>query len=138
MGMKVTTSFLLVSWVRMHGSLPPCPPVRLHNVGLRHVENFKLRGLSPQANYADRATAACRRSHSQLLRIEGVAWSEQRNPTAVNLGFINWGRYFFEIAPQLRHEAEWTPFYTQYFSGNLVAPGMEPGTSGFVCRNSDH
>jgi hypothetical protein len=25
------------------------------------------------------------------------------------------------------HEAEWTPFYTQYFSENLVAPGIEPG-----------
>jgi hypothetical protein len=37
----------------------------------------KPRGLSPQANYADRATAACRRSCCQLLRIEGVAWSAQ-------------------------------------------------------------
>jgi hypothetical protein len=24
-------------------------------------------------------------------------------------------------------EAEWTPFQTHYFSGNLVAPGIEPG-----------
>jgi hypothetical protein len=32
----------------------------------------KLRGLSPQANYTDRATAACRRSYCQLLRIERV------------------------------------------------------------------
>jgi glutamate racemase len=29
--------------------------------------------LSPQANYTDRGTAACRRSCCQLLRIEGVA-----------------------------------------------------------------
>jgi hypothetical protein len=34
--------------------------------------------FSPQANYTDRATAACRRSYCQLLRIEGVAWSAQR------------------------------------------------------------
>ena len=30
-----------------------------------------LRGLSPQANYTDRAAAAVRRSKCQLLRIEG-------------------------------------------------------------------
>jgi hypothetical protein len=35
----------------------------------------KLRGLSPQANYTDRATAACRRSDCLLLRIEGATWS---------------------------------------------------------------
>jgi hypothetical protein len=36
------------------------------------------------------------------------------------------------------HEAEWTPFQTHYFSENLVALGVEPGTSGSVARNSDH
>jgi hypothetical protein len=35
----------------------------------------KLHGLSPKANYTDRATAACRRSDSQLLQIEGATWS---------------------------------------------------------------
>jgi hypothetical protein len=35
----------------------------------------KLHGLSPQANYTNRATAACRRSDFQLLRIEGATWS---------------------------------------------------------------
>jgi hypothetical protein len=29
----------------------------------------------PRANYTDRATAACRRSNCQLLRIEGATWS---------------------------------------------------------------
>jgi hypothetical protein len=46
--------------------------------------------FSPQANYNDRATAACRRSYCQLLRIDGVAWSAQRILTAVNLGFLDW------------------------------------------------
>jgi hypothetical protein len=32
----------------------------------------KLHGLSPRANYTDRATAACQRSDCQLLRIEGA------------------------------------------------------------------
>jgi hypothetical protein len=35
----------------------------------------KLHGLSPRANYTDRATAACRRSDCQLVRIEGATWS---------------------------------------------------------------
>jgi hypothetical protein len=30
----------------------------------------KLRGLSPRANYTDRATAACQRSYCQPLRME--------------------------------------------------------------------
>jgi hypothetical protein len=35
----------------------------------------KLHGLSPRANYTDLATAACRRSDCQLLRIKGATWS---------------------------------------------------------------
>jgi hypothetical protein len=35
----------------------------------------KLHGLSPRANYTDRATAACWRSDCQLLRIESATWS---------------------------------------------------------------
>jgi hypothetical protein len=35
----------------------------------------KLHGLSPRANNTDRATAACRRSECQLLRIEDATWS---------------------------------------------------------------
>jgi hypothetical protein len=36
---------------------------------------LKLHGLSPRANYTDRATAASRRSGCQLLRIKGATWS---------------------------------------------------------------
>jgi hypothetical protein len=43
----------------------------------------KLHGLSPRVNYTDRATAACRRSDCQLLRIKGATWSAWRIPTAV-------------------------------------------------------
>jgi hypothetical protein len=60
-----------------------------------------LCGLSPQANYTDRATAAVGEV-VRLLRVEGVTWSAQRIPTAVNLGFLDRSRYFFfQIAPQL-------------------------------------
>jgi hypothetical protein len=48
-----------------------------------YVQTNKLHGLSPRANYTDRATAACRRSGCQLLRIEGATWSAWRIPTAV-------------------------------------------------------
>jgi hypothetical protein len=44
-----------------------------------------FRGFSPQANYTDRATAACQRSYCQLFRVDGVALSAQRIPTAFNL-----------------------------------------------------
>jgi hypothetical protein len=33
--------------------------------------------------------------------------------------------------------AEWTPFQTHYYSENLTAPGIEPGTSRFVEKNTD-
>jgi hypothetical protein len=46
-------------------------------------KNTKLHGLSARANYTDRATAACRRSDCQLLRIEGATWSAWQIPTAV-------------------------------------------------------
>jgi hypothetical protein len=36
------------------------------------------------------------------------------------------------------YAAEWIPFQAHYFSGNLVAPGIEPGTSVSVARNSEH
>jgi hypothetical protein len=34
--------------------------------------------------------------------------------------------------------AEWTPFQTHCYSENLVAPGIEPSTSGLAARNSEH
>jgi hypothetical protein len=33
--------------------------------------------------------------------------------------------------------AEWTPFQTHCYSGNLVVPGIEPGTSESAARNCD-
>jgi hypothetical protein len=47
------------------------------------VPLYKLCGLSPWANYTYRATAACRRSDCQLLRIKGATWSAWRIPPAV-------------------------------------------------------
>jgi hypothetical protein len=39
------------------------------------TKKTKLHGLSPRANYTDRATTACRQSDCQLLRIKGATWS---------------------------------------------------------------
>jgi hypothetical protein len=41
----------------------------------KNKQTNKLHGLSPRANYTDRATASCRRSDCQLLRIKGATWS---------------------------------------------------------------
>jgi hypothetical protein len=54
-----------------------------HSLVSRSLKKTKLYGLSPRANYTDRATAACRRSVCQLLLIEGATWSEWRILTAV-------------------------------------------------------
>jgi hypothetical protein len=49
---------------------------RLHcNINIIQTKQNKLHGLSPRANYTDRATAASRRSDCQLLRIKGATWS---------------------------------------------------------------
>jgi hypothetical protein len=52
--------------------------------------------------------------------------------TAVNLSFIDRSRYFsIKYLLIYAHEAEWTPFQTHRYAENLVAPGIERGTSGF-------
>ena len=68
---------------------------------LRGFINKKLRGLSPRADYTDRAAAAGRRISANFCGYRGVTWSAQRVPTAV-LCFIDRSRYFFiQVAPQL-------------------------------------
>jgi hypothetical protein len=73
--------------------------------------------------------------------VEGVAWSAQRIPTAFNVGFLDRSRYFsIQVAPQLPSRGWVDPVPDTYFSENLVGPGIKPGTSGSVTRNSavDH
>jgi hypothetical protein len=76
---------------------------------------------------------------ANFLQIESVAWSAQRIPTAFNLDFL-------EPEPLLFHSSSssviltrlTTTFQTHYFSENMVAPGIEHGTSGSVAKNCDH
>jgi hypothetical protein len=56
--------------LRRYRFQPETPPVIL-----KKEKKTKLHGLSPRANYTVRATAACRRSDCQRLRIEGATWS---------------------------------------------------------------
>jgi hypothetical protein len=45
-------------------------------ISITIISNIKkLHGLSPRANYTERATAAFQRSDCQLLRTEGATWS---------------------------------------------------------------
>ena len=56
--------------------------LRMDLRGSNHVgdKQTKLRGLSPHANYTDRAAAAGRRSQCQLLRIEGCHVASATGP----------------------------------------------------------
>jgi hypothetical protein len=111
------------------------------NRGLyKHNNLSKFCGLSPQANYTDRATAACRRSYWPFWPIEGVAWSPERIPTAVNLNCL-------DAEPLLFHSSSSSIILTR-LSGprsrlttsqkSVVAPGIDPGTFGSVARSSEH
>jgi hypothetical protein len=70
----------------------------------------------------------------------GVTWSAQRVPTAVNLCFL-------DLEPLLFYSSSSSIDLTRLTRlseprsrppENLVAPGIEPGTSVSVARNSDH
>jgi hypothetical protein len=50
------------------------------------------------------------------------------DPCSRILGFLGQILYFFfQVAPQLYYEVEWTPFQPHYLAENLVALGIEPG-----------
>jgi hypothetical protein len=58
------------------------------------LQNSKLHGLSPRANYTNRATAAYQRSDCQLLRIEGCYVVSVTDPYCRILGFLDRSPYF--------------------------------------------
>jgi hypothetical protein len=57
-------------------------------------KKLKLRGLSPRANYTDRATAACRRSDCQLFADRGCHVVSVTNPYGRILDFLDRSLYF--------------------------------------------
>jgi hypothetical protein len=80
-----------------------------------------LHGLSPRANYTDRA---CRRSDCQLLWIMGATWSAWY-PYGRTLGFSGQEPLlFYQVAPQLYSRGWVDPVPDPLFF--LVVPGIEP------------
>jgi hypothetical protein len=81
--LRFSTKFLHASTAAVPQNLPqPLPSTK------------KLHGLSPRANYTDRATAACRRSDCQLLRIEGCHVVSVTDPYGRIFGFLDRSHYF--------------------------------------------
>jgi hypothetical protein len=68
----------------------------------------------------------------------GVSRSQRGgSPTVVNLSFLDRSRYFLSSSSSfILTRAEWTPFQTYCYSENLVASGIEPGTSGCEVNHS--
>jgi hypothetical protein len=100
---------------------------------------LKLRGLSPLVNYTDRATAACRRSQCQLLRIEGCHMVSVVDPNGWILGFLYRSRYFFfQVAPQLYSRDWMDPVPDPLLLRKSGSTENGTRTSGSVARNSDH
>jgi hypothetical protein len=72
---------------------------------------------------------------SKLLPMDGVAWSAQRIPTAVNLDFL-------DLEPLIIHSGSSSVIHTR-LGGPIPDPLLlrksgSAGISGSVARNSDH
>jgi hypothetical protein len=65
----------MTRYVILQRLTPRLPTCQQCSVGFLTPNKNQIHGLSPRANYTDRATTACRRSDCQLLRIEGATWS---------------------------------------------------------------
>jgi hypothetical protein len=89
----------------------------------------KLSGLSPRANYTDRATASCRRSWCQLLKVEGCSMVSATDLQGHILGFLDRSHYFFFSSSSSVVEAR----------GSLLvkALGYKPKGCGFETRWDD-
>jgi hypothetical protein len=136
----------VLAWLCIYGFLFGPQVQNLHYLTIRCksavATNNKLHGLSPRANYTDRATAASRRSDCQLLRIKGATWSAWRIPPAV---FSRFSRLepllFYQVAPQLYSRGWLDPipdpllfFLSPPPPENLVVPGIDPVTPDLYSR----
>jgi hypothetical protein len=93
--------------------------------------------LSPQANYTDWATATSWRNLVPTFADREVSCGQSGgSPTVVHISFLDRNRYFLSsISSFILTRAEWTLFQTHCYSENLIAPGIEPGTSGLRKQN---
>jgi hypothetical protein len=76
----------------------------------------------------------------QLLWIEGCCMVSAVDPPRSLISVFYTGAATFLSSSSLfiLTRAEWTPFQTHCYAENLVAPRIEPRTSGLAVRNSDH
>jgi hypothetical protein len=82
--------------------------------------------FSPQATYTNQVTAASRRNLVQTFVDRRVSRGQRGgSPRSLISSFI-------------LTRAECTPFQTHCYSENLLASGIEPGTSGLAARKSAH
>jgi hypothetical protein len=84
----------------------------------------KLHGLSPRANYTDRATAACRRSECQRLRIKGATCQRDGSLGPYSRFSKQEPLLFYQVAPQL-------------YSRGWVDPVPDPQFFFSYCRESN-
>jgi hypothetical protein len=96
--------------------------------------------LSPQANYTDWATATCRRNLVPTFVDREVSRGQRcGSPRLLIAVFYTGAATFLSSSSSfILTRAEWIPFQSHCYAENLVALGIEPGTSGLAIRNSDH
>jgi hypothetical protein len=103
------------------------------------TEKNKPHGLSPQANYTDRATAAYQRSWCQPFADRGCHVVSVTNPYGRILGFLDRSRYyFFQVAPQLYSRGWVDPVPDPLPLRKPASARNRTRSSGSVARNSDH
>jgi hypothetical protein len=72
-----------------------------------------------------------------FLRTDGVAWSAQHIPTAVNLGFLDPEPLLFNSSSSSVTRLSY-PVPDPLLLRKSGSAGNRPGISGSVARNSDH
>jgi hypothetical protein len=93
--------------------------------------------FSPRVNYTDWSTATCRRNLVPTLVGRGMSRGQRGGSlTVVNLSFLDRSRYFSFKSLLIYFHKGWVEPAPD--SENLVAPGIEPGSSGLVSRYSDY
>jgi hypothetical protein len=134
---------LSLLYLRLHVSYSALVNVScysMYNVLLKHSLHQppkKLYGLSPRANYTDRATAACRRSDCQLLRIQGAHGLRGGSLRP----YFRFSRQelllFCQVAPQL-YSRGWVDPVPDTLLFYLIVPGIEPANRCSLWINGYH
>jgi hypothetical protein len=101
------------------------------------TKKTKLCGLSPWANYTDRATAACRGVCANFAN-RAYHVVSLTDPYGRILNFLDRSRYiFFQVAPQLYSRGWVHPVPDPLLLRKSGSAGNRTRTSASVARNSD-